>query len=59
MVSNEEFAKIFSRNLRSIMYNRKITQAQMSSELKIAKTTISSWLISDSTIFLKIIIFYA
>lgn len=38
MVNNEEFAKIFSRNLRSIMYNREITQAQMSSELKIAKT---------------------
>lgn len=44
MANNDEFAKIFSRNLRSIMYNREITQAQMSSELKIAKTTISSWM---------------
>ena len=34
MIDNQEFAKIFS----------KITQAQMSSELKIAKTTISGWM---------------
>lgn len=44
MIDNQEFAKIFSQNLRAIMYNREITQAQMSSELKIAKTTISGWM---------------
>lgn len=44
MIDNQEFAKIFSQNLRAIMYNREITQAQMSSELMIAKTTISGWM---------------
>lgn len=44
MIDNQEFAKIFSKNLRAIMYSREITQAQMSSELKIAKTTISGWM---------------
>lgn len=44
MIDNQEFAKIFSQNLRAIMYSREITQAQMSSELKIAKTTISGWM---------------
>lgn len=44
MIESQEFAKIFSRNLRAIMYNREITQVQMSNELGIAKTTISSWM---------------
>lgn len=44
MIDNQEFAKIFSRNLRSIMYNKEITQSQMSTEMGIAKTTISSWM---------------
>ena len=42
MTSN--FNEIFSKNLRRIMYDRNITQAQMSKELDIPKTTISSWM---------------
>lgn len=49
MISNDEFARIFSRNLKRIMYEREITQAQMSQELKIPKTTISGWITAKRT----------
>lgn len=38
------FNEIFGKNLKRIMYDRNITQAQMSKELEIPKTTISSWM---------------
>ena len=38
------FNEIFGKNLKRIMYDRNITQAQMSKELNIPKTTISSWM---------------
>ena len=41
---NNSFNEIFGKNLRRIMYDRNITQAQMSKELNIPKTTISSWM---------------
>ena len=43
-MSEQEFAKILSRNLRLLMYQKGITQAQMSRELEIGKTTLSSWM---------------
>lgn len=43
-MSEREFAKIIGKNLRRIMYEKGITQAQMASELGINKTTISSWM---------------
>ena len=44
MIITEEHAAAFSKNLTDIMARREITQAQMSSELKIPKTTVSSWM---------------
>lgn len=38
------FNEIFGKNLKRVMYDRNITQAQMSKELDIPKTTISSWM---------------
>ncbi len=38
------FNEIFGKNLKRVMYDRNITQAQMSKELSIPKTTISSWM---------------
>lgn len=38
------FNEIFGKNLKRVMYDRNITQAQMSKELNIPKTTISSWM---------------
>lgn len=43
-MSEQEFARILSRNLRLLMYQKGITQAQMSRELGIGKTTLSSWM---------------
>lgn len=43
-MSEQEFAKILSRNLRLLMYQKGITQAQMSRELGIGKTTLSTWM---------------
>ena len=42
MVNN--FNEIFGKNLKRVMYDRNISQAQMSKELNIPKTTISSWM---------------
>ena len=44
MINNMDFNKIFGRNLRRIMAEREITQAQMSRDLDIPKTTISGWM---------------
>ena len=49
MISNDEFAKIFSRNLRRIMYEREISQSKMAQELNIPKTTISGWVNAKRT----------
>ena len=43
-MSEQEFAKILGRNLRMMMYQKDITQAQMSRELGIGKTTLSTWM---------------
>lgn len=39
-----EYGKIFSRNLRFIMIDAGITQADMARDLGIGKTTISTWM---------------
>ncbi len=44
MVNNTDFNKVFGRNLRRIMAEREVTQAQMSKDLDIPKTTISGWM---------------
>lgn len=44
MISNEEFQKIFSQNLRRVMYERNVSQAQLAHDLDIAKTTVSGWM---------------
>ena len=41
---NTEYAKTFSKNLRNIMNASQKTQADMSRDLKISKTTLSSWM---------------
>ena len=43
MIITEEHVEAFGKNLKDMMYSRHISQAQMSSELKIPKTTISGW----------------
>lgn len=43
-MSEQEFARILSRNLRLLMYQKGITQAQMSRELGIGKSTLSTWM---------------
>lgn len=49
MISNEEYAKIVGKNLRRIMYEKGVSQAQMSQELGLAKTTISNWMTGKRT----------
>lgn len=44
MLNEKEYSAIIARNLRSIMYERGVTQAKMASDLKITKSTISSWM---------------
>jgi transcriptional regulator with XRE-family HTH domain len=44
VMSDREFAKIFSKNLRRIAYNAGKSQADISRELKINKATVSSWM---------------
>lgn len=44
MIITDEHAAALSKNLTDIMYSRGITQAQMANELKIPKTTVSSWM---------------
>ena len=46
-MKNGEYAKIVSRNLRLLMYQTGVTQAKLSRDLKIPKTTISGWLNSN------------
>lgn len=43
-MSEQEFAKTLGKNLRRIMYEKNITQAQMSRELNVGKTTLSTWM---------------
>lgn len=43
-MSEQEYAKIISKNLRSIAYEAGKTQADMAKDLKISKATISSWM---------------
>lgn len=44
MVSSLDFNKVFGRNLRRVMAEQDVTQAQMSRDLQIPKTTISGWM---------------
>lgn len=43
-MSEQEYAKIISKNLRRIMYEHNKTQADVSKDLKISKATLSSWM---------------
>jgi DNA-binding Xre family transcriptional regulator len=38
-----EYAEKAGKNLRQIMYDKQVTQAQLSHDLKISKATVSSW----------------
>ena len=44
MINNKEYAKIVGRNLRRIMYDREVSQAQLANDLKLTKSTVSSWM---------------
>lgn len=44
MINSTDFNKVFGRNLRRVMAERDITQAKMSRDLDIPKTTISGWM---------------
>ena len=44
MISSTDFNKIFGRNLRRVMAEQDVSQAQMSRDLDIPKTTISGWM---------------
>lgn len=44
IMSEKEYAKIISRNLRNIAFNSGKTQADMAKDLNISKATISSWM---------------
>lgn len=48
-MSNEEYAKIVSKNLKRILYDCGRTQADLARDLKIAKTTISGWMNGNRT----------
>lgn len=41
---NKKFAKTFSKNLRSIIYEQGKTQTEVANDLKINKSTMSSWM---------------
>lgn len=43
-MSEQEYAKIISKNLRRIMYEHGKTQADVAKDLKISKATLSSWM---------------
>lgn len=43
-MSEKEYARIFSKNLRRIAYNAGKSQADISKDLKISKATVSSWM---------------
>jgi len=44
MISQEEYAKIVARNLRRIMYERGVSQSKLAHDLKLTKSTVSSWM---------------
>lgn len=44
MLSKDEYNKAVARNLRRIMYEKKISQAKMAQDLNIGKSTISTWM---------------
>lgn len=54
-MDNREYAKIVSRNLRLLMYQTGVTQAKLSRDLDIPKTTISGWLNGNRTPRMKYI----
>ena len=43
-MSEQEYAKIISRNLRRIMYENNKTQVQVAKDLNLNKATVSSWM---------------
>lgn len=44
MIDEKEYAQIVARNLRQIMYEKGKTQADVARDLKINKSTLSSWM---------------
>jgi len=44
MINEKEYAKIIAKNLRDIMYKKEKTQADVARDLKINKSTLSSWM---------------
>lgn len=49
MINEKEYAKVIARNLRNIMYERHLTQADLARALNINKATISSWMNATRT----------
>ena len=43
-MSDKEYARIFSKNMRRVAFKAQKTQADISKDLKISKATISSWM---------------
>ena len=49
MINEKEYAKVIAVNLRNIMYERHLTQADLARDLNINKATISSWMNATRT----------
>ena len=49
MISEHEYAKVIARNLRDIMYKKQKSQAEVARDLKINKSTLSSWMNGSRT----------
>ena len=49
MINEKEYAKVIAVNLRNIMYERHLTQADLARDLNINKATISSWMNATKT----------
>ena len=50
MINEKEYAKVIAVNLRNIMYERHLTQADLARDLNINKATISSWMNATRTV---------
>lgn len=49
MVREEEYAKTVAKNLKRLLYEHEKTQADLSRDLKIAKTTVNGWIRGQRT----------
>lgn len=49
MFNEKEYAKVIAVNLRNLMYERHMTQADLARDLGINKATISSWMNATRT----------